>query len=66
MAYEVTEENAPALEPLFKPWKEPTLHRLPNPLQGGPAIIQPGRCLSKCLLVRSIPDNTSSLVPVKV
>ena len=54
MPFEVTESNASALEPLFKPWEEPILHRLPNPLQGGPAIIQPGRRPSKCPLVRSI------------
>jgi type III restriction enzyme len=54
MPFEVTEKNASALEPLFKPWEEPILHRLPNPLQGGPAIIQPGRRPSKCPLVRPI------------
>jgi hypothetical protein len=54
MPFEVTEENASALEPLFKPWEEPVLHRLPNPTPGGPAIVQPGRRPSKCPLVRSI------------
>jgi type III restriction enzyme len=54
MAFEVTEKNAAALEPLFKPWEEPIRHRLPNPQPGGPAIIAPGRRPSKCPLVRSI------------
>jgi type III restriction enzyme len=54
MAFEITERNASALEPLFKTWEEPTLHRLPNPKKGEPAIIQPGRRPSKCPLVRSI------------
>jgi type III restriction enzyme len=52
MAFEVTEKNAAALEPLFKPWEEPIRHRLPNPQTGGPAIIAPGRRPSKCPLVR--------------
>ena len=54
MAFEVTEKNAAALEPLFKPWEEPLQHRLPNPTPGGAAIIAPGRRPSKCPLVRSI------------
>ncbi|NLF02729.1 MAG: DEAD/DEAH box helicase family protein [Anaerolineales bacterium] len=54
MAFEVTERNAAALMPLFKPWEEPIQHRLPNPKAGGPAVIQPGRRPSKCPLVRSI------------
>jgi type III restriction enzyme len=54
MAFEVTEQNAAALEPLFKPWEEPLQHRLPNPSPGGPAIIQPGRRPSKVGLVRAI------------
>jgi type III restriction enzyme len=54
MAFEVTEKNAAALLPLFKPWEEPTLHRQPNPVPGGPAVIAPGRRPSKCTLVRSI------------
>jgi type III restriction enzyme len=54
MAFEVTEKNAAALEPLFKPWDEPILHRLPNSVPGAPAIIEPGRRPSKCALVRSI------------
>ncbi|MGB8951959.1 MAG: DEAD/DEAH box helicase family protein [Candidatus Aminicenantales bacterium] len=54
MAFEITEKNASALLPLFKPWEEPTLHRRPNPIPGGPAVITPGRRPSKCQLVRSI------------
>lgn len=54
MAFEVTEKNAAALMPLFKPWEEPIQHRLPNAERGQPAIIQPGRRPSKCPLVRSI------------
>jgi type III restriction enzyme len=54
MAFEVTERNATALMPLFKPWEEPLQHRLPNPTAGEPSIIQPGRRPSKCPLVRSI------------
>lgn len=54
MPFEVTEKNASALEPLFKPWEEPIRHRLPNPTPGGPAIIQPGRRPSKVPLVRAI------------
>lgn len=54
MAYEVTEHNLAALEPLFKPWEEPSRHRLPNPKSGSAAIIQPGRRPSKVPLVRGI------------
>ena len=54
MAFEVTEKNAAALEPLFKPWEEPIWHRLSNPVPGGPAETHPGRRHSKCQLVRSI------------
>lgn len=54
MPFEVTEKNASALEPLFKPWEEPTQHRLPNPERGKAAIIAPGRRPSKAPLVRSI------------
>ena len=53
MPFEVTAQNASALEPLFKPWEEPTLHRLPNPERGRAAIIAPGRRLSKVPLVRT-------------
>lgn len=54
MPFEVTQQNASALEPLFKPWEEPTSHRLPNPRPGQPAIITPGRRPSKVPLVRAI------------
>jgi len=54
MPFEVTEKNAAALEPLFKPWEEPIRHRVPNPVSGGPAVVQPGRRPSKCPLVRAI------------
>jgi len=54
MPFEVTERNAAALEPLFKPWEEPISYRIPNSISGGPAIVQPGRRPSKCPLVRSI------------
>ncbi|MBC7237890.1 MAG: DEAD/DEAH box helicase family protein, partial [Chloroflexi bacterium] len=54
MPFEVTQQNASALEPLFKPWEEPTLHRVPNPQRGQPAVIAPGRRPSKVPLVRAI------------
>jgi type III restriction enzyme len=54
MPFQITEQNAAALEPLFKPWAEPNRHRLPNPKQGAPALVQPGRRPSKAPLVRSI------------
>ncbi len=54
MPFQVTKQNVSALEPLFKPWEEPTLHRLPNPTPGAPAIIAPGRRPSKVPLVRAI------------
>jgi type III restriction enzyme len=54
MAFQVTAQNASALEPLFKPWEEPIRHRLPNPDSGKPAIIAPGRRPSKVPLVRAI------------
>lgn len=54
MPFEVTQQNASALEPLFKPWEEPTMHRLPNPQPEQPAIIAPGRRPSKVPLVRAI------------
>lgn len=54
MAFEVTEHNIAALEPLFKPWEEPIRHRLPNPATGQPALVQPGRRPSKVPLVRAI------------
>jgi type III restriction enzyme len=54
MPFQVTQENASALEPLFKPWEEPTQHRLPNPEPGQPATIAPGRRPSKVPLGRAI------------
>jgi type III restriction enzyme len=54
MPFEVTQQNASALEPLFKPWEEPTKHRLPNSTPGGPAIIAPGRRPSKVAIVRAV------------
>ena len=54
MPFEVTQQNASALEPLFKPWEEPIWHRLPNPQCGQPAVIAPGRRPSKVPLVRAI------------
>lgn len=43
--------NPDALRPLFEPWEPPTKHRVPNQVEGGPAIVQVGRRPSKCLLV---------------
>ncbi|GMV35665.1 MAG: hypothetical protein AMXMBFR61_01730 [Fimbriimonadales bacterium] len=43
--------NPDALRPLFEPWEPPTKHRLPNPVEDGPAIVEAGRRPSKCLLV---------------
>jgi len=54
MPFEVTQQNLAALEPIFKPWEEPTCHRVPNPQPGWPAIIEPGRRPSRCPLVRAI------------
>ncbi len=54
MPFEVTQQNSSALEPLFKPWEEPSCHRVPNPTPGAPAIIVPGRRPSKVPLVRAI------------
>jgi type III restriction enzyme len=54
MPFEVTQQNVSALEPLFKPWEEPTRHRLPNPQCGQPAIIASGRRPSKVPLVRAV------------
>lgn len=54
MTFEVTEQNAAALEPLFKPWENPIRHRLPNPKLGEPAIVAAGRRPSKAPLVRGI------------
>jgi len=60
MPFEVTQQNASALEPLFKPWEEPILHRLPNPQRGQPAVIAPGRRPSKVPLVRAIRAEVDS------
>jgi type III restriction enzyme len=60
MPFEITEQNAAALESLFKPWEEPLLHRTPNPVSGGQAIIQPGRRPSKVPLVRGIRAEVDS------
>ena len=51
MAHRVRKENISALEPLFKPWEEPTKHRKPNPKSGAPALIVEGRRPSKVPLV---------------
>ena len=34
MALEVTQQNAAALEPLFKSWEKPTRYRTPDPEWG--------------------------------
>jgi type III restriction enzyme len=54
MPTEITFNNREALNPLFKPWEEPTRHRVPNPLAGAPAIVQSGRRPSYCPLVRGV------------
>ncbi len=54
MPFEVTQQNASALEPLFKPWEEPTRHRQPNSEPEQPATIKSGRRPSKVPLVRAI------------
>ena len=54
MPFEITAENASVLEPLFKSSEEPTMHRLPNPVKGMPAIVASGRRPSKVPLVRAI------------
>jgi type III restriction enzyme len=54
MPFEVTEQNLSALDPLFQPWEEPTLHRVRNPQPGQPALIQPGRRPSRCALAPGI------------
>jgi type III restriction enzyme len=54
MSFEFTQRNASALEPLFKAWEEPVLHRLPNSERGKPAVIAPGRRPSKIPPVRAI------------
>lgn len=47
MAFEITEHNIAALEPLFKPWEEPLRHRRPNPAADQPALVPPGHQPSK-------------------
>lgn len=54
MAFEVTEHNSAALDPLFKLWEEPIRHRVPNPAAGQPALVHPGRRPSRVPLVRAI------------
>lgn len=54
MPFKVTKKNASALEPLFKPWEEPSRYRSPNPEPGGAALISPGRRPSTVPLVRGI------------
>lgn len=51
----ITQDNQDALKPLFKPWEEPSQHRLPNPDQaGGISLVQAGRRQSKVSTVRAI------------
>ncbi len=57
MPFEVTERNASALEPLFKPWEQPTRYRRPNPVQGKAALIEPGRRPSKVPQVERIREQ---------
>lgn len=59
MPTEITLDNRAALEPLFKPWQEPIQHRTPNPLKGGPAIVQPGRRKSRIPTVRGVRAEVS-------
>ncbi len=54
MAFEISATNLSALEPLFKPWEEPTMHRRPNPTKGAPSIVEQGRRPSKVPIVRAI------------
>ena len=54
MAFKISATNLSALEPLFKPWEEPTMHRRPNPTPGAPAIVEQGRRPSKVPIVRAI------------
>ncbi|MDW8320175.1 MAG: DEAD/DEAH box helicase family protein [Armatimonadota bacterium] len=54
MPFEVTARNMDVLQPLFRPWEEPTRHRVPNPVRGEPALVQPGRRPSKVPTVRAI------------
>lgn len=54
MAFKVTEQNASVLQPLFNPWEEPNRYRKPNPVPGGPAVVEPGRRPSQVPTVRAI------------
>ncbi|BCW94666.1 MAG: type III restriction endonuclease subunit R [Fimbriimonadales bacterium] len=54
MAFQVTQKNLSALQPLFRPWEEPNKHRVPNETPGGAAQTKPGRRPSKVPLVRAI------------
>ncbi len=54
MATILSKRNQDALQPLFKPWEEPTGHRVPGKDELSPAMVEPGRRPSRCPLVRSI------------
>lgn len=54
MATILNERNIDALKPIFKPWEEPSGHRVPGASDDEPARVEPGRRPSKCPLVRSI------------
>lgn len=43
--------NPDALQPIFRSWEEPNKHRKANPIPGGPAIVEPGRRVSRAHLV---------------
>lgn len=45
--------NADALRPLYHPWEEPNRHRERSPA-GGPALVEPGRRVSRCLLAPAL------------
>ena len=49
--------NQSSLEPIFKPWDEPSQHRRPNPSAGGAAIVEMGRRASKAMLVSRIRES---------
>lgn len=46
--------NLAALEPLFQPWEEPTLHRVKNPDAGQPAIVVKQRRPSPIAIVQNL------------
>ncbi len=60
MAFEVRETNLSALNPLYKPWEEPTQHRVRNPQPGQPALIQAGRRPSPLSLVNTLRASLSA------